>query len=295
MANIFIFEQGSVIKRKNNQITVYKGEEQKISFPLTAIENLYLFGKIEIKNSAITFLLKNNKYVVFLTTSGFLKGFLSNNGLTSNHNNRILQYRTYFDEKKKLEFCKKLVNQKFLEIEKYFDVHLEREKQKLSLANSFNEILGIEGLASTKMFSKFRKLLKNIGIHFKERNYNPPKDKVNAVLSTTYMFYYNLLIPITLKEGFDPYLGLMHIKRGTHLAFISDIMELSRPKLTYFVYELLSENRFKQEDFFKSKNKGIYLNNDYMRFLLKYLLTSKQVENLLKKDLKIILQLVKNT
>jgi CRISPR-associated protein Cas1 len=296
MKNLYLFKQGTELRRKNNQLVVYKENKKLASYPLTIFENLFLFGNINIKSSAMNFLISNKKGVVFLTETGFFRGYLLKRDEGSNINNRIKQYEIYFSEKKKLMFMKQIIYSKLKEIENNFLIDLEREETKLMEADKRDEILGIEGIASNKMFREFGNLLENdLGIKFKGRDYHPPKDEINSLLSSIYTFFYNLLIPIFIKNGYDVFLGLLHSKRGTHYAFISDVIEIIRPSLTYTVYEYLKVkdlNDIKFIEIDKGNSKGLYLERESLKEFFKWLFLEDKIDLNLDKTNSIIKKVI---
>ena len=268
--NLYFLTQGILLLRKNNQLAVYKENEKISSYPLSTFNNIFLFGNINIKHSLISYLLSNQKYIIFLSSTGFFKGILIPSKAQSNINPRINQYSKYFNPDENLSFSKKLVLEKINEIEESFNLDLSSSKKSLEKAKNLNSILGIEGTASAKMFEKFRCLLKKQGLKFEKRTYNPPKDKINSILSSFYTIFYNCLIPEVLYFGLDPYLGFLHKKKGTHHAFVSDLMEILRPSITFYVYKFLSENNIENINF-NETNKGVYLSNEEIRKVLNYI------------------------
>ncbi len=273
--NIFVFEEKAKIKRNQNQIAIYKEEKKILSYPIESIDNLFLFGNIEVSPSAISFLLRKNKTVLFLTETGFYKGILFGKENHSLINKRKNQYTTYFLEEKSISFAKKLITLKFLEIEEIFKVDLIKEKENLKKVVNLQSVLGLEGSASAKMFEAFKKLLQNLDIPFSKRTYNPPKDEVNAVLSSAYTMIHNILIPIIIRQGYDPYLGIFHKKKGIHHAFASDIIEVYRPKVTYQVYLFLKENPLETLSFYKTEEK-VYLEKESLKFLTSFIIKNFQ-------------------
>ena len=268
--NLYFLTQGIALKRKENQLAVYKDNKKISSYPLTTFKNIFLFGNIEITQPLINFLLNNQKYIVFLNSSGFFRGILIPSKTQSNINIRITQYKRFLDEKENLRLAKEFVLEKLKNIENEFNINLDEHKKALQKAQNINTILGIEGGASTKMFERFRKLLKNINLEFTRRTYNPPKDPINSILSSAYMFFYNGLVPEVLSWGFDPYLSFLHRKKGVHHAFVSDLMEIIRPSITINVYRFLQNTDINQMEFVKT-GKGIYLSNKDSKKLLKWI------------------------
>jgi CRISPR-associated protein Cas1 len=134
--------------------------------------------------------------------------------------------------------------------------------------NTFQEALGIDGNLNYAMFDFFRNNMLPDEYRFDAREYHPPKDPVNALLSLTYSIYYSVLVPISMSLGFDPYLGFFHIKRGRHAAFASDVIEVSRPWLTLFVFQLLNSGFFHPMDFVVN-DKGCFIKQKALKAYIK--------------------------
>jgi CRISPR-associated protein Cas1 len=250
--NLFI-TQNCTINRDAKSLKI-EFEDNIAQVPLGIIENLFLVGGgIKLSNGARGLLLENNKMISFYTSHYKLQGILSNTKLQSNYRNRLFQYDAY--KTKQLEISKYIVSRKIKSMQKIFDLKLNNHLSKSYDAEDLNQLLGIEGISTTYMFKKFKKSLVAHKIDdFKKREYRPTKDKVNGVLSFTYTLYSNLLYGLVLSEGYDPYIGFLHSKRGTHYAFVSDLIEFDRAKLTLFVLRLFIHKSLIDDDF-----EGIYL------------------------------------
>ncbi|WP_457621964.1 CRISPR-associated endonuclease Cas1 [Persephonella sp.] len=274
----FITKQGSKIRRKDNQIAVYLDEEKITGIPINRIESLFIFGNIEISTPALNFLLSRNADIFLLSSTGKFKGMVSSTHLRSNNNNRLRQYRAYFNEKKNLYICKFFVRKKAEEIRRFIDKEITEYIEKIEKAESYNEILGIEGILSQLFFENFKEFIKDKNLGFEGRKYNPPPDPVNSLLSLAYTLIYNLLFSVVVSKGFDPYLGFLHKKRGTHAAFVSDIMEPFRIDITRFVGILFNEDLITPDDFNPDINTYYLKDNSLKKFLKIF------NENYLEKD-----------
>jgi len=291
MSNIYILSQGVELRRKNYQVAVYKEGIKLASYPLTIFENIFIFGNVTIKTSLLNFLISKNKGIVFLDERGFFKGYLLKREDGSNIDKRIKQYEIYFSEEKSLNFMRGIVYSKLSDIEISFGIDLSKEKFNLENTKNRNEILGIEGSASNKMFKSFSNLLKTLNIEFKGRSYKPPKDEINSLLSSIYTLFYNLLIPVLIRNGFDVFLGILHSKRGKHYAFVSDTLEIIRASLTYHIYEYLQYKSLKDIEFVKENN-GVYLSRNSLKELIIWLKNEDKIDLHLNTCLDIIKKLI---
>ncbi len=258
--NLFVTQKAK-ISRENYQLKIIT-DEKNIKIPISLIKNLYLFGKAEINHSARNFLLDKNIDIYFLTYSGKLQGILTNGILKSNYRNRLLQYKAF--ENKNLEISKWIVLSKIEKIEFYYGRSLKRYREKLQEADNLSSILGIEGSSSRFLFEKIKSDLKEIDIEFLGRNYYPPKDFVNALLSLVYSIYYSYIYSLVISYGLDPYIGFLHIKRGVHAPLVSDLMEFKRVELSKFVVDILKSKTIEKSDF----DENIKLKRDKMKDLI---------------------------
>jgi CRISPR-associated protein Cas1 len=250
--NLYINE--GEVKRDGSYLKV---NDKKI--PLSVIDNVFLIDKVKINNSARNFLLSNKRVIIFLSKKYEFLGILLPEFLKSDMRRRIWQY----ENKENLDLAKQIVIRKIERIEKFLKIDLGMIKINLKNAKSLNEILGDEGMASKIMFENFKKRLREMGIkEFVKRAYNPPPDRINGLLGFLYTLYYSYVYSEIIASGFDPYIGFLHQKRGTHAVFASDVMEEARVDLTFLAIEILKEI---YPDGFEDK----YLSIDGRRAVLK--------------------------
>jgi len=260
MKDLFLTSKIQVV-REAKMLKIIGEEYKKI--PVNLIRSVYSFGNVEITPGARNLLLEYGKSIYFFSHKAEFRGVLHNAKLQSNYTNRLLQYK-YMEN---LELAKFIINYKIETIETYTKKSLQRYKDKLSSQSSLNEILGTEGASSIYMFEKIKEKLKLNGIdEFKKREYRPVKDRINGLLSFIYTLYYSFLHTIIVNEGFDPYIGFLHKKRGKHMAFVSDVIEGYRVVLSAFVVELYIKE-LNSKDF-----EGLYLTFEGRRkFIRRYI------------------------
>jgi len=251
--NIYITSNQD-ITRSNN---ILKIGDRKL--PLSVINNLFIIGYAKLSQGAKNLLLKNNRTIFYLNNKYELIGISHPPIFSSDYRVRLLQY----ENRNNLELAKFIVLKKIEAIEDYTNKSLKRYKEKLNTTTNLNEILGVEGNSTIYMYKKFREELQDIGIdEFKKREYRPVKDRVNGLLSFLYTLYYSFLHSVVVSEGFDPYIGFLHIKRGRHLAFVSDMMEEARIYLTKLAVEIL-------EEVYPDGFDGLYLDYETRKIVLK--------------------------
>lgn len=149
----------------------------------------------------------------------------------------------------------------------------------LSCSN-LDELRGVEGAAAAKYWKGFGMCLRNPEFKFEGRNYNPPVDEVNAMLSFGYTFLGIVQEGHILSAGLDPYLGCFHQTEYGRLSLVLDLIEEFRPVcIDAIVLNLLNTNQISRNDFVRggldlTTNQeegeyGVYLGDVGRRLFLK--------------------------
>ncbi len=249
---VVVFSNYVKLSRKAERLFI-KTYKTKNSIPLSNIDGILIFGKAILTSDAISLCMSKRIPIVLLTTFGKIKALILPPASSEAMNKRLKQVGLYIF--KRLDIAKYIVKRKCLEIEYVFETDLMDIKLSIEKVNEYSHLLGFEGQASKIMFEKFSGILERTAFRFKERNYYPPKDEVNALLSFVYTLGYNLAIGLILLKGFDPFISFLHSKRGKHASFASDVMEIIRPKLTHFSAELLLQKKLTKNNFVKDDTK----------------------------------------
>jgi hypothetical protein len=104
------------------------------------------------------------------------------------------------------------------------------EVRRLMPARDAAGLLGIEGMAAKEYFGGFARLLKEGSpLSIEGRNRRPPRDPVNALLSSVYAMLVKELTVVLHTVGFDPMLGFFHRPRYGRPSLALDLAEEFRP------------------------------------------------------------------
>ena len=103
------------------------------------------------------------------------------------------------------------------------------------------------------------------------RNFHPPLDPVNSLLSFGYTLLFNNVFSLLLAEGLNPYLGHLHgaERQKAYLAF--DLMEEFRsPIVDALVMRLVNQKTVRPSDFtWPQEHGGVYLSGPARRIFLR--------------------------
>lgn len=279
MSVIYIKEQGSYLRLKGEQVAVTKGNKTLLEFPIYNIENIAVFGNVQVTAQVLSKLMNQGIDIMYFTYAGKYIG----NTVAEKSKNiflRFAQYEAYMDEKKRLGMARAIVENKIhnqINVIKSF--HWEREeyeylrdiqqmKQLLSSLQdkkSNNEVMGIEGLCSNIYFHCFRHMLKN-GMSFEKRVRRPPRDPVNALLSLTYTFLVKDMSAVLEGYSFEMYLGFLHgIRYGRKSLALDMIEEWRQPVADRLVLRLFNKGMMTEGDFQENTGDGVFLYEDGFR------------------------------
>ncbi len=285
MAAIYLIEQGTNIYKDYQRFIIHVSEKPKVEVPIREVQQIMVFGNIQLSTPVIQACLQEEIAVLFLSQSGQYHGHLWS--AESRHlENELVQVAKRDDAYFQFNVSKaivygKLMNSKQLllrlnrkrklrEVEKAI-VGISQDIEALELIDNLDTLRGYEGIGAARYFPAFGKLITNSNFEFSLRNRQPPTDPVNSLLSFGYTLLFNNVLSLIIAEGLSPYLGNFHYgeKQKHYLAF--DLMEEMRAVIVdSLVLNIVNHSLFKVEDFdIVPSTGGVYLNQAGRRLFIK--------------------------
>ncbi|MGH8002262.1 MAG: CRISPR-associated endonuclease Cas1 [Brasilonema sp.] len=285
MAAIYLIEQGTNIYKDYQRFIIYVSEKPKLEVPIREVQQILVFGNIQLSTPVIQVCLQEQIPVVFLSQSGQYHGHLWSEEST-NLDNQLIQIERRNDDYFQFQVSKaivfgKLMNSKQLllrfnrkrkvtEVEKAI-FGISKDIDSLDLVDNLDTLRGYEGIAAARYFPAFGQLITNSKFEFSLRNRQPPTDPINSLLSFGYTLLFNNVLSFLVAEGLSPYLGNFHYgeKQKPYLAF--DLMEEMRSVVVdSFVLKIINKSLLKPQDFdIVPSTGGVYLNQSARRVFLK--------------------------
>jgi len=277
MANLYITEQGAVLRKTGDRLLVEKDEEILLDVPCDKIDAVLIFGNVQVTTQSIREILEHGVELAILTRTGSRIVGQITSPATKNIELRVEQFRKYWDDSFRTTLARIIVRGKILNglsLLRTFsynhpEINLAPEMGGIQSALStidgaanINTLMGIEGSAARVYFSGFGKMI--LGeFTFEGRKKRPAPDPVNALLSFGYTLFFNEILSLLDGLGFDPYLGYFHNVEYGRASLASDIVEEFRASVDRFTLYLINNRIFKQADFFTNpKGEGIYLTRE---------------------------------
>jgi CRISPR-associated protein Cas1 len=246
MSVVYVREQNAVIRKNGELLRVTAGESELFTIPLANLEQLVVMGNAQLTTPAAILLLRAGVDVVFMSRYGKYLGRLL--AMESKFAElRHAQLRLCDDEGRCLQVAAQIVagkvnNQRVvLQRRASEDTHaaqaLDGMLQMLKMAGqsaTLDQLRGYEGKAAAYYFDGIKTFFAPEW-GFKTREYYPPPDPANALLS----FAYTLLLKDVEAKiqlvGLDPYLGFFHTLGYSRPALALDVMEEFRPTISDIV------------------------------------------------------------
>ena len=282
MAILYITQQGAMLHKSGNQIIVKKDREVLQEIPIVQLDEVVIFGNGHITTPTMGYLLSKNIPVSFLSSQGKYKGKLQP-PYAKDTLIRQRQYAVAAEPSQCLELAKCFVRGKLTNAIRFCQRQRTQNDavksaigstrqtlEKLEGAKNLESLLGYEGAGAAAHYQAFRQFLAH-DWGFTTRQFRPPPDPINAMLSLGYTLLHNHVYAFTNVVGLDPYCGYFHQPRHGHAALASDLMEEFRQIIVDgYVLSLVNNNRIKPKDFEKTNNGIRFTKETLDRFLAGY-------------------------
>ena len=261
-APLYVTEQGAVIGARGNRLIVTKDKDVLGEYRLIDISAVCVFGHVQVTTTALNRLWNVGASTLWFSHGGWLNGWapghpskyveLRRRQVIANSQGGVISRRM---------IAGKIRNQRTLlrrnsksEVAGTLDALLRLAKQA-EVAETYAELLGIEGTAARLYFANFTKMLGGPEefterFDFLGRNRRPPLDPVNATLSFCYSLLVRDAVSACLTVGFDPYIGIMHRDRYGRPSLALDLAEEFRPLVAdSTVITLINSHQLAPADF----------------------------------------------
>lgn len=236
--NIYITTQGSRIVKEGRHLLVKKGEDTYHTLFVDKLEQVVLFGNIDISPPARSLLLRHNVDTVFCSKDGRYQGRFA----TPEPRNVALRKRQFAlldDQSLGVELCRQIITGKLMNMVTLL-MRIRRTRgrnepklaareiralfDRIGKADSIDSLRGYEGRAAAVYFGALRwGFLQDFG--FARRVRRPPTDPVNAVLSLLYTFLFNRVYAAIRRVNLDPHPAFLHVPDYGRHSLVMDLME----------------------------------------------------------------------
>ncbi|MBQ7585959.1 MAG: CRISPR-associated endonuclease Cas1 [Desulfovibrionaceae bacterium] len=258
----FIREQGAKISREGQRLIVTTPNMKQTLF-IEHLEQLLLFGNVNLTTPAIMLLLREDVDTVFLKKDGRYMGRLSNKE-QANIFLRKKQFSLLDDEAFCLSVARHIVQAKLTnQATMLARIKRARDKpaageaakamrnlvHKAETLTTVDSLRGLEG-SGAALYFKHLPLAFTEDWGFTHRVRRPPTDPINAVLSLIYTLLINRCCAAVRIAGLDPYPACLHTptygRQSLPLDLVEEFRAMIADSLTIALFNL---NMLKKKDF----------------------------------------------
>lgn len=111
MSNVYVYEQGAMLKYKENRLIINYSENDFKSIPIENIDNIVIFGAIQVSTKCVQQMLTRGVNLTILSKNGSYFGRLESTGHV-NINRQRLQFRKSDDKNFSLNISKRFIKGK---------------------------------------------------------------------------------------------------------------------------------------------------------------------------------------
>ncbi|MGP1387812.1 MAG: CRISPR-associated endonuclease Cas1 [Thainema sp.] len=214
MSLLCLVHQGSKLHKAHGRFAIARPEQAIVEVPIRDVEQVLVFGNIQLTTAAISTCLYQQIPVAFLSQTGQYKGQLWN----AEHDDlraEMAQFRRFEDNTFQAEMAKSLVTGKLWNSKQLLlklnrrrnseqvasaiaglDQDLRKVERLEPLAEHLDVLRGLEGASAARYFPALGQLITQPDFELTHRSRRPPTDPINSLLS----FGYTLLFNNVLRE-----------------------------------------------------------------------------------------------
>ena len=288
---LYLNTPGMYVGRSGEVLQIKQKKELVQEVRINDLCHVGLFGNIQISTAAIQALCDADIPVTYFSMGGWFYGITRGHSLP-NVFTRVEQFRLARDPTVSLRLSRSFVagkirNQRTMLMRNHLEppqsilAKLKNSANTALVAQSLEELLGVEGAGASFYFQNFGGMIKvedelavdssiaaspartdpqlRFNFDFAGRKRRPPTDPVNALLSLAYSLLAKDCTIAALTVGFDPYVGFYHQPRFGRPALALDIMEEFRPLIAESTVLTAINNRMITEKDFVRAGRAVNL------------------------------------
>ena len=276
----FVFSSGRM-KRHHNTFYFIEEDGQKRSLPIHQIDNLYLFGKLDMNTDFLQLLNQHGVTLHLFNYYGFYSGSFNPRQQKVSGFTLVNQAAHYLHKNKRLYLAGKFVDSATFHmlrnLRRYKDKSgvseviktLQSIKGQMNQATSITELMGFEGIFRQQYYQAFNYFL-NDDFAFDDRTKRPPKDPLNALISFGNSLCYTKVLAEIYKTHLDPTISFLHEPSTKRFSLSLDIAEIFKPLIVdAVIFSLINKRQLNVKEDFEYIDEMVLLNEQGRKKFLK--------------------------
>ena len=276
---LYILSSGRL--RRHQNTLVLEADDGKKFFPVEQVEEIHVFGEVDLNKRLLSFLTQQHIPVHFYNHYGYYMGTYYPREHYNSGYMILRQAEHYLDESKRLELAKRFVDGALFNLYKvirYYrnrgkpleDVEsaIEGHRARLDELRDISALMQAEGQARDAYYSAFDIILNKPDFAFEQRSRRPPRNRINALLSFGNTLLYTAVLSEIYRTHLDPHIGFLHATNFRRFTLNLDVAEIFKPVLVdRVIFSLIAKGQIHARDFSEELG-GLYLNERGRRVFL---------------------------
>lgn len=259
--NYHIFSNGR-LERHEDTLRLVTEDEEKKHLPVENAEAVFLHGQIEFNTRLISFLDDHGVAAhVFGWNDYYAGSVMPERGQTSGQT-VVAQVRAYDDPDHRQKIAAAVVRGSIHNMRTnvvYYDGRagdfgsaldrLDEAANRVEVGDNVPELMGVEATARRAYYATFGRIL-NDEFEMDGREYNPPPNEVNSLLSFGNSLVYANCVSAIRATALDPAVSFLHEPGERRYSLSLDLADLFKPLLTdRVVFRLVNRRQLTTGDF----------------------------------------------
>lgn len=269
---LYVFSSGRL--RRHQNTLVLQNDEGKKFFPVEQIEEIHIFGEVDLNKRLLSFLSQKKIPMHFYNRFGYYIGTYYPREHYNSGFMLLKQAEHYLNYEKRVNLAKRFVRgalQNLLQVLKYYQnrglktalapisVVIEGHMTRLENLVSVEQLMQAEGQAREAYYRAFDVILQDEAFSFEGRSRRPPANRLNALISFGNSLLYTATLSEIYKTHLDPRIGFLHATNFRRFSLNLDVAEIFKPILVdRMILSLIQKRQIKTEDFERQFG-GLYL------------------------------------
>lgn len=277
--SIYVFSNGEIHRKQNT--LYFEGEKGRKYIPVENTGDLFIFGEVSINKKLLEFLCQNGIMLHFFNHHGYYVGTFYPREYYNSGHMILKQAEYYLDNEKRLDIAKRLTRGAVSNIKKVLNYYINRRVPLTDILNhiealeaSFNEqsstdqLMAIEGNIREQYYKAFDLILSNPDFAFEGRTRQPPRNRLNTLVSFGNSLLYVAVLREIYKTHLDPRIGFLHTTNFRRFSLNLDVAEVFKPVIVdRIIFTLLNKEMIKPAQF-EEEAGGIFLKENGRRIFV---------------------------
>ena len=267
--------------RRHQNTLVLETEDDKKFFPVEQVEEIHVFGEVDLNKRLLGFLTQQRIPVHFYGYNGYYIGTYYPREYYNSGYMILRQAEHYLDEAKRMDLARRFVDGALFNLYKVIRYYrnrgkplkeveeaIEGHRARLGDLNDISTLMQAEGQARDAYYSAFDIILENPDFAFEQRTRRPPRNRINALLSFGNSLLYTAVLSEIYRTHLDPRIGFLHATNFRRFTLNLDVAEIFKPALVdRVIFSLVGKGQIRARDFAEELG-GLYLNERGRRVFL---------------------------